>query len=94
MIVLHVGASQGQLFLWGEVPSDEQAPAVRKRKKQRDIGALPYNAGAEKILIALSEAGITFTTDKRGSEALVVWLPTVGAHPFASSSLIADPPQS
>ena len=94
MIVLHVGASQGQLFLWGEVPVDEQAPAVRKRKKQQDIGALPYSAGAEKILIALAEAGITFTTDKRGSEALAVWLPTVDKSPVASSPLVAEPPPS
>lgn len=91
MIVLHASSHDSLLWLWGEVPAEERAH-VHKPGKAR-LGALfPYDAGKERLLAALQEGGLASVTDKQSTTPQVIWLPTVDSHPFASSSLIADPP--
>ena len=93
MIVLHASNHDSLLWLWGEVPAEERG-RVRKSEKGQLGAWLPYDAGREKLLTALQEGGLASATDKRSTTPHVLWLPTVGSQPFASSSLIADPPQA
>jgi SNF2 family DNA or RNA helicase len=91
MIVLHASSHDNQLWLWGEVPVEERGRARKPGKAQ--LGAvLPYDAGTERLFAALQEGGIASATDKHSTTPQVIWLPTTNSHPFASSSLIADPP--
>jgi hypothetical protein len=93
MIVLHASGHDNQLWLWGEVPAEER-DHVRKPEKGQPGKRLPYDAGRERLFIALQEGGLASVTDKQSPTPRVLWLPTVGSQPFASSALIADPPQT
>ena len=93
MIVLHAGSSDSQLLLWGEMPV-ELGTRARKQGGRKPSEPLPYDAGTEGLSAALLMAGFDFTAGKQGTEAGIIWLPTVDNQPVASSSLIAELPQS
>jgi len=93
MIVLHAAALEGQLILWGESPRDTSNGLTRKRGRKAKATATPtspHDAGAERLLAALAEAGLTSVP--KHCEPWIAWLPTSGDCPAASSSLIAEPP--
>ncbi|MGE0824898.1 MAG: DEAD/DEAH box helicase [Candidatus Binatia bacterium] len=94
MIVLHAGAVDKQLFLWGEVPLAEQDRQKRQRNKQVSEETLPYNASTEALASALTTANIAVTTSNAAPANWCIWLPTVDKIPIASSPLIAEPPPS
>lgn len=100
MIVLHAGVEGGQLLLWGETPLEPAPPRPgrcghAKRGRLRTAPPLlPYDAGAERLLAALGEAGIGFKANRGRTETVIVWLPTVDGTPVPSSPLIAEPPRS
>lgn len=97
MIVLHAGVGENQLLLWAEKPrGGESVPPRQPGRKPNAAGAdpLPYDAGAEGLSAALLEAQVGLTIGKRRFEVGIVWLPTVGKMPVASSPLIAEPPGS
>lgn len=85
MIVLHGAFLRGQLYLWGETPTN-----IRPRGRQPKVRALPYDAGSQALNDADSAIGLRLGS----AESCVIWLPTVGVEPVASSSLIAEPPGS
>ena len=94
MIVLHAGFLNSRLLIWGETPADSAMPASKPRGRKPKTAraeALPYDAGSESLLGALSESG---TAAAGKTLPTVVWLPTVRGVPAASSPLIADPPAS
>ncbi len=97
MIVVHAGIHEGQLFLWGETPIEGEVRPARQRgrkpKTPRPV-PLPYDAGPEKLLEALAEAGSGVGVDRKRIGTGVIWLPTAGSVPVASSPLIAEPLRS
>ncbi len=94
MLVLHAGADNGQLILWGEVPAD--APPVRPGRKPRALPAqpYPYDAGAARLAWALAGAMPGQSIPGNAGEPAQLWLPTVKGQPVPSSPLIADVPPS
>lgn len=96
MIILHAGFLGDRLFVWGEAPLDQAMRATKRRgrkPKTPQSEALPYDAGAELLLGALSESVVMFPQAKPRTEQAIIWLPTVGGKPVASSPLIADQPE-
>lgn len=91
MIVLHAGFQQGRLLLWGEAPAQPKAP---RRRGRSHPPSLPYDAGAERLSAALTQAGVGLAMGKKHIEHVIAWLPTVGDQPLASSPLIAQSPKS
>ena len=100
MIVLHAGALDGKLMLWGEAPEEPESTRLRSRRLRTALRGLatleplPYDAGEEKLLASLREAGFNAKLDKKSIGSVVVWLPTVNNKPIPSSSLIGQPPES
>ena len=99
MIVLHAGALEGQMILWGETPLELQSPPDRShRRKQKKSGTLsaaeflPYDAGKDRLRAALQEAGVGFPVSRKSFEVLTAWLPAKNHVPIPSSPLIGDPP--
>lgn len=86
MILLHVGVCDDCLFLWGEIPPEDQVipePDV--------LPDLPYAAKANKLVSAAAEAGIRLYAKK--ATVLHIWLPTQDGVPLPSSPLIAEIPR-
>ena len=81
MILLHIGACEGTLLLWGEVPAED-----------RDIPEpdLPWAAPAKQLLSAAEVAGLRL--QEKQDNPLHVWLPTRNGIPLPSSPMIADVP--
>src|SRR5262245_6732832 len=99
MIILHAGFFDHQLWLWGEAPAGTatESSAMRGRKtppKAQKRERLPFDAGSDGLLAALSEvvSGLKMGKDDVGTAT--IWLPTVEGQPVASSPLIAEPPSS
>src|SRR5262245_35890914 len=98
MIIFHAGFFDGQLHLWGEAPVTERPESSIERKasaskaKSQPAKRLPYDAGGETILAALSEIIAGAEVDESDARQATVWLPTVEGQPIASSPLIAEPP--
>jgi SNF2 family DNA or RNA helicase len=83
------------LFLWGERPLDgEVGPRRRPGRKPKKPAPepFPYDAGLEALREALSEAGAVVRRSKIEPLQMVIWVPTAGNVPVASSPLIAEPP--
>jgi superfamily II DNA or RNA helicase len=92
MLVLHAGADNGQLLLWGEVPADA-APTRPGRKPKAPVAQpYPYDAGAARLVWALAGALPGQSIPGNASEPARLWLPTVKGQPVPSSPLIADGP--
>ena len=97
MIVLHAGFWERYLFLWGESPAEEKTSRGSPRRQKRNdtlVKPLRYNAGREKVLAALAESDMRFRSTAKHSDKVIVWLPTKGGNPIASSPLIANVPES
>lgn len=97
MIVLHAGVLGGDFLLWGEIPLTPETPPKPKRKRKGVLGTpadfgepFPYDAGVEGLSTALTAAGFNFPVNKRSTESIIIWLPTVGSQPIPSSPLIAE----
>ncbi len=101
MIILHAGFFDHQLWLWGEAPARpaSETPAKRGRKatakaKAKKLETLPFDAGGDAMLAALSEVVSGLKMGKDGLETAAIWLPASDGQPIASSPLIAEPPSS
>jgi SNF2 family DNA or RNA helicase len=95
MIVLHASALEGRLFLWGEAPLEATTPPSRRAGRAASASAgraLPYDAGAARLIESLAEAVPDAKPAPREAEARIAWLPTVVGMPVASSPLVAEPP--
>ncbi|HDL85868.1 MAG TPA: ATP-dependent helicase, partial [Candidatus Acetothermia bacterium] len=97
MIVLHAGALEDRLLLWGEKPSESEAESPRQKGGHtRDSQPWPYpfDAGFISLSSALKTANIRFKTRKKMIQSALAWIPTQGRKPIASSPLIAEKPTS
>src|SRR5438270_13781001 len=92
MIVLHAGAHDGQLLVWGEAPADVP-PARSARKVKGPVAAepYPYDAGAARLAWALAGA-LPDQSVPGANTTASLWAPTVKGRPVPSSPLIADVP--
>ena len=81
MILLHLGTSEKQLFLWGEAPLNGHDTSE---------SYLPYAATAKKLVTAAEAADLYFQEEEATS--LHVWLPTRDSTPLPSSPLVANIP--
>lgn len=100
MIVLHAGILEGQFFLWGETPVEQEPSLKTKVRRKDDPGAassfskpLPCDAGTDRLADALKDAGLNLKVSKGFIEKMIVWQPTVDRQPFPSSPLIAEAPE-
>ncbi|HMB91091.1 MAG TPA: DEAD/DEAH box helicase, partial [Rhodothermales bacterium] len=84
MIILHASLYEDQLFLWGEVPPEEDDDVSSSARP----APLPYDAAAEMLVAVLAETGSRL--DAKHAETCVVWLPTHNGTPWPSTPLIAD----
>jgi len=91
--VLH-GAFDGQrLLLWAESRLESAAAASRSgRSKRRQDAPLqsPYDPGPAALIDALSTSSVAVANFR--AEAAVIWLPSIGGSPVASSRLVAEAP--
>src|SRR5947207_3588064 len=103
MSVLHDGVYDDQLLLRYETSAGPQALAPKRngRKSTKNSHTpgihpqpLPYDAGSERLVAALQEAGLGSTADRKHTQTVIAWLPTIDNQPIASSPLIAEPPES
>ena len=97
MIVLHAGAVDDRLLLWGEKPAETESGIAGRRGREanvRQADRLPYDAGRDTLLAVLAEVGVSFKPSKKQLGTWTIWLPTAGKTPIASSPLIAEPPGS
>ena len=96
MIILHAGYIEDQFLLWGETSID--SPEVIKqnptKKKTRSLRFLPYDAGFKKLVQALIDSGYPFKISKKDMRQVIIWLPSKGDSPIASSSIIEPPPST
>jgi SNF2 family DNA or RNA helicase len=97
MLVLHLGVENSGFLLWGERPV-ETAIVPRKRAGRKSSTPrtvpLPYDAGADNLLTTLAQISPGIAGDQIPLESAIVWLPAVDGQPVASSSLIAEPPET
>jgi SNF2 family DNA or RNA helicase len=92
MIILHVGADNGQLWLWAEIPADP--PPTRPGRKSADATAAPYpfDAGPIHLARGFMEALPGRSIPGGAEKSPFLWLPTSKGRPIPSSGLIADVP--
>jgi SNF2 family DNA or RNA helicase len=94
MLILHAAYFEDRLALWGEVPATREPrrrPSGQAKSKKPKPLPLPYDAGQDRLGVALTEAGLSQGLNGLESRAAVAWLPTHQHHPWASSPLIAEP---
>ncbi|MDI9393959.1 MAG: DEAD/DEAH box helicase [Euryarchaeota archaeon] len=93
MIILHAGRVGKQFFLWGESPSENEIPLVRRGRKPKNpiVKPYPYDSGFENLSSTLELLGIN---GRKMAEKINVWVPTVGGIPLPSSPLVAEIPDS
>ena len=94
MIILHAGRVGKQFFLWGESPAEKEIPVVRRGRKPKNPAAKPYlyDSGFENLSSALEL--LLGSPDRKETEKINVWIPTIGGNPVPSSPLIAEIPAS
>ena len=86
MLVLHAGFASDQLWLWGETPASTLTNKTRS-KKAKPLRS-PLAAGEETLLAVLEELDLS---SGEPASNKVLWLPSVGKQPLASSPLVAEP---
>ena len=95
MVILHAAFSDRQWLLWGEDSNgDDAEPQPKRRGRKPKIAPaanLPFGAVVAALSGALTGIGISAETDTN-IQPFLVWLPTAGGYPFASSTLIAKNP--
>jgi SNF2 family DNA or RNA helicase len=91
MIVLHAGRTTDRFLLWAEMTTESARSLVRRGRKRQAPSPtpLPFDARADCLRGVLHEILPGF---QPVPEPCVIWLPTVGTQPVASSPLIAEPP--
>ena len=95
MIILHAGAHDGGIVVWGEESRDDRAgdaswwKSVRLGRTRRH----PLAADPETLAGAL-DAVLPSDFKTAGECTATVWLPTRGSYPVPSSDIIAEPPPS
>ncbi|WP_440946246.1 DEAD/DEAH box helicase [Methanosarcina sp. T3] len=94
MIILHAGRVEKQFFLWGEIPAENETPAVRCGRKPKKPVVKPYpcDSGVENLFSAIEL--LLGSTGRKGAEKINVWIPTAGGNPVHSSPLVAEIPDS
>jgi len=94
MIILHAGRVGKQFFLWGESPAEKEIPAARhgRKPKNQAVKPYPYDSGSDNLssILDLFPVG----TERRETENINVWMPTIGGNPVPSSPLVAEIPTS
>ncbi len=92
MIILHAGRVGKQFFLWGESPAEKEIPVVRRGRKPKNQVAKPYpfDSGFDNLSSVLELLPIG--TERRETENINVWMPTIGGSPVPSSPLVAEIP--
>ncbi|MBA3440241.1 MAG: DEAD/DEAH box helicase, partial [Pyrinomonadaceae bacterium] len=99
MIIFHAGIQGDQFLLWGETPANSTAVSAKRSGRKpaataRRAFTLPYDVGADRLTLALTEAMPVSPVSQAQAEAVIVWLPTVNGWPHASSPLIAELPEA
>ncbi len=97
MIIFHAGFLDNRLLLWGESPAEAiavSAPRPRRKAKAVRPQPSPFDAGATRLISALESAGVPVRGKRARTETAVVWLPTSGEVPVASSPLVAKAPDA
>ena len=97
MIVLHAGFFEDRLLLWGESPPEttgSRAPGRGRKAKAIRPQASPFDAGATRLISALEGAGLPVHGKRAPTDTAVVWLPSSGNMPVASSPLVAEAPDA
>src|SRR5260221_4458886 len=98
IIVLHAGWLDGEVLVWGEMPAAE-APSRDKLRGQQAWSAaaaapLPYSVPNEALARVLVEAASGLDELRIQPASIILWLPTAGGVPLASSPLIAPTPDT
>ena len=99
MILLHAGAYEGGIAVWGEESYDDHADSTAlpwwKSVRTSQAKKHPLGASFETLTRALKTAlpldSKTATTTTDGKCTVSVWLPTQGSYPVPSSDVIAEP---
>ena len=93
MIILHAATRGDKLLVWGEAPTGAARPRAGRRSRTKGPAArrYPYDAGAVILCSALHTAVPGLKPGAKRAEQVVLWLPTRGDVPLASSALIAEP---
>jgi len=97
LIVLHAGWVSGQVLVWGESPWEQEGVSGKRRgrkPKMPRVEALPYDAGAEALALAIKDAAPEARLNNKHKAIATAWLPTLAGTPIASSPLIAEVPDS
>jgi len=97
MIVLHAGALEKRLFLWGETANGTGACPSRspgRKRKAAEPKPLSFGAGVALLSSAVDEAGLALEITKKQTRKIAVWLPTKAGLPVPSGPLIGNPPRS
>ncbi len=91
MVVLHATCLREGFLLWGEAAGEGPRARTTRRqgRKPRILRPYPYDAGADRLMAVLREAGAGIESNGTARRAAAAWLPTCGAAPVPSSPLIA-----
>ncbi len=94
MIVLHAGAIDGHLYVWGERPNAMTVPtrAVPGREGYPRPRPHWFDAGAEALDEAIEFGAPSIRMHNRQIEAVVAWLPTQGIGPVPSRPELGKAP--
>ncbi len=91
MIILHAGWTGNQLSMWGETPQ-ESTENKKPLQKSDPPYPFPYDAGFKALAQTLKKIEFEHKIYKRDSKEAILWLPTKGKKPLASSRMIDEPP--
>src|ERR1700680_1821499 len=89
MIALHLARLARECFLWGEAAAMTSGHAPGRRSPSPEPPALPFGAKQETLASAVAEIAPGFRADAKVPDTRVVWLPSVGGQPLASTPIIA-----
>lgn len=94
MIILHAGRVKNKFFVWGESPAVNEIREVRRGRKPKKptIRPYPYDSSAENLSYALEL--VLGSIDRKETEKINLWLPTINEIPVPSSPMIAETPGS
>ncbi|HEY7156291.1 MAG TPA: DEAD/DEAH box helicase [Gemmataceae bacterium] len=93
MIILHAGAEEGRLLVWGEI-SRSVLTSRRGRKKSALVRAHPGDAGPVRLAEVLAEVVSGAKTDRREQETRILWLPSVKDQPLPSHPILGPLPET
>ena len=100
MIMLHAGALDGTLMLWGEESqtgtvraATSKAPA-KGRTHPPQARPYPFQASSRKLAAAIGETAFHYKPTAARTRRVAAWLPTRKELPVPSSPLVAAPSKS